>query len=117
MHVLITKRHKHLLYKDEIGEEFLLLKRCEVFERSETTLGCHFWLKPARSKVAFLSSRFNERVTDDPLYICDINKADLPALLALERSKRRKRLTDVWLKDMEKKLCHKIIPYNPRIER
>jgi len=42
---LITPEHRHLLWKDEIGDEFLLLKYAEVYRYSETHLRVLAWSK------------------------------------------------------------------------
>lgn len=110
---LIGKQHRHLLWQDEIGEEFLLLKYAEVFEHGENTLGLHCWSFP---RLAWLRKKgliLNERKTDDPLYVLTVEKRFLSDLIALGAHKQRPHLKGTWLKEREKLLAHKILPYRP----
>ena len=52
MKELITEQYKQMLWKDDEGSDFLLLKYCEVYRCSEDTL----------KLVVFASKNLNENV-------------------------------------------------------
>ncbi len=114
---LITTEYKHTLWKDEFGDDFLLLKFGEVYESpyGKNNLRLVTWAKPIRNKLTKLGLILNEDGTDDPLWILDLKRADLPILLKLGAGKNRFAKNSKWLKDKEEKLAHKILPYNPNL--
>jgi hypothetical protein len=112
---VLKSEWKHMLWKDEVGDYFLLTKYAEIYEYDSTTLRMHvFRLKnalPLREKGLIL----NEIETDEDLYIWDIHKQYLPLVIALGEFKRRPNIKGKWIKRMEKILAHKIIPFNPKL--
>ena len=42
---LITQDIRHLLWKDEIGNSFLLLRFAEIYKYSEAEIGIYCWNK------------------------------------------------------------------------
>ncbi len=75
MKELITEQDKHLLWKDECEDDFLLLKYCEVYRRSEDTIKLVIFTKKSRqSDVAQLRKQgaiLKEWETDDDLLLLD----------------------------------------------
>lgn len=115
MHNFITKSLKHLLWKDECGETFLLLKYCEVFRYSESVLRLHVFLSGKASLLRKMGLVLNETVTDDPLHIIDVKIENLDAVIALGAFKRRPNVKGRWIRDKEIRLAHKIILYQPTL--
>lgn len=113
---LITKKHKHLLYKDELGEPFLLIKYGEIFDGGENTIVLYTWSKAFRNKVASGCKIIHETDTSDPLYILTMDRSNLGFFLNPDRGRHRINLNGARLKQAEIKLCHKIIPYNPELQ-
>ena len=111
MRPLITSKQKHLLWKDELGDDFLLLKYGEVFKYAKNELRVHSWLKSARNKVVKLGLILSEFETDDPLWVFNTEASNLSALIALGAHKQRPHLKGNWLNLAEKKLAHKIFPF------
>lgn len=113
---LITIKNKHLLWKDELGSCFLLLKCGEIFKYSENTLRVHFFHRFAFNNLRDICSTFNEWSTDDGLYMADVNIVDLPQVIEAFAPKKRFARNSKWLSDKEKKLGHKIIQYKPTLK-
>ena len=106
-----------MLWQDELGEDFLLLKYAEVYRYSQDILRVVvFTLKNPPTKLSLLRKEgviLNEFRTDDPLLILDIDKQYLPRIIALGDFKRRPNKNGAWIKDKEQRLAHKILPYRP----
>ncbi|MDA3813941.1 MAG: hypothetical protein PF570_06770 [Candidatus Cloacimonetes bacterium] len=110
---LISEKYKHLLYKDEINEQFLLLKNMEIYRKSKTTLGVNCWSKNIYLQLEKEGITTDDFLTDDRLYLFETDNPKLPRLLATGSHSRRIHHKGRWLKDKEKRLAHKIIPFNP----
>jgi hypothetical protein len=110
---LITKEHRHLIWKDEVGHSFLLLKYAEVFRYSDEVLRFHSWSKKALSNLKKMCPVFNERATDDGLYIFDMDGVFFPQVIKAWAPRKRFAKNSKWLKDKEQRLAHKIISYKP----
>ena len=113
----ISPKHKHLLYKDEIGDPFLLTKYLEIYRKSETTLGCYCWSKKVFTQLQKTVLIYNEWTTDDQLYTFETDNINLPLLIATGSHLRRVNKHGRWLKEKEKRLTHRIIPFNPKLEK
>jgi hypothetical protein len=113
---LITKKHKCLLYRDEIFDSFLLLLNMEVYRKSETQLGVYCWVKSVFLKLKKLGIVSNEFITDDKLYCFTTDNANLPLLIATGRHFKRIYQHGRWLKDKERRLAHKIIRFDPNFK-
>ncbi|MCF7898024.1 MAG: hypothetical protein K9L87_04670 [Candidatus Omnitrophica bacterium] len=115
---LVTKRYKHMLWKDELynlakstKHTFLLLKYAEVYRFSRNTLRLHIWNKKMLLPVRNLKPILNEMDTDDPFTIIDVESRIFPQIIQLGAFKRRPNLDGRWLKDKERILAHRILPY------
>ena len=116
---LIPKKYKHLLYRDECPElaDFLILKYAEVYRTSKTELRILSW---SSQKVSLLKKKrliYDLWSTDDKLYLATTNNANLGYLIELGGTKRRINKGGKLLKSLETKLGHKIIPFNPKLDK
>jgi hypothetical protein len=112
---LITQDLKHLLWKDEIGDSFLMLKYGEVYRYTQNTLRLLTW---SREKCVWLRQKgviLNESAYDDGLYAIDIVRSNLSLLIQLGRFKRRPYKDGKWIKAKEQLLGHRMIPYRPTL--
>ncbi|MBF0571158.1 MAG: hypothetical protein HQL12_04735 [Candidatus Omnitrophica bacterium] len=113
---LLPQQYKRLVWFDECGEEFLLLNYAEVFKYSDEVLRLHIY----RPKQGVLLEKetpiLNKRATDDGLLIVDIDKAYLTRIIELGAFKRRPDYNGKFIKALESKLAHKILPTCPREE-
>ena len=110
---LISADNKHLLYRDECKETFLLLKFMEVYQKSSTTLGVTCWSIRIYHQLKKRGIISNELVTDDKLYTFEVESSNLQQLISTGSHIRRVNRKGRWLLDKEKRLAHRIIPYNP----
>ena len=116
MKSILSSEYAHLLWKDELGDDFLLLKYAEVYRYSENILRLHCWSKLALNNLKKICSIFNEWATDDAIYSADINISDFAQVIQAWAPKKRFAKNSKWLKDKEQRLAHKIIPYKPKIK-
>lgn len=110
---LITSSHRHLLWKDEVGDTFLLFDYGEVYKYSETVLVVICFTFEKARKVRKLGILY-EFKTDDPLWIFRVKIDKLSQLLELSKFKQRPHLKGRWLKSKQELLGHKIIPFRPQ---
>ena len=114
---LISRSQRHLLWQDELGDNFILLKYGEVYRYSQDILRVVvFAVKNPPKELSLLRKQgviLNEFRTDDPLLILDIDKQYLPRIIAMGEFKRRPNKNGAWIKDKEQRLAHKILPYRP----
>ena len=114
MKSLIGPKHRHLLWKDELGDDFLLLKYAEVFRYSKNILRLYIFSPQKRSWLRHQGWILNEFDTDD-FGVVDVEISKLEQIIELGAFRRRPRLNGAWLKQKERQLAHKIIPYNPNL--
>ena len=121
MSELITMQFRHLLWQDECGDDFLILKHCEVYRKSEDILKLVVFNPKIFNQNAFQLRNqgviLNEWSTDDGLLLLDVNTQNLALVIALGTFKRRPHKDGAWIKDKEERLAHKILPYNPRLKK
>ena len=112
---LITKKHKHLLWRDEIRDTFLILKWCEIYRYSKKELRLYIWSLKKRSELFRKGLIFNDRTGDVGFYIFNAKVVDLPQILALKPVfRKRPDIKGKWLKSREELLGHKILFYKPK---
>ena len=116
MRSLIKKSKKHLIWQDELGDDFLLTKWCEIYRFSEEVLGLYIFSHPK----AFLGDKnrtfFDFMETDDLLRAKAYVK-DLPYILAMGATfRQRPYLNGKFINNLEDLLGHKIIAYRPTLE-
>ncbi len=115
MKELISKKYAHLLWQDELGDDFLLLDYAEVYQCSENVLRLLIFQHKKGLLLKDLGVIFNEWETDDGLLTMDIEKQNLTSIIELGNFKRRPDINGKWIKDKEKKLAHRIIPFCPKL--
>ena len=113
---LLTQNQSHLLWKDEQGDTFILLKGCEIFEFSSRLLKILVWrrkmLLPLQKSGLFLT----EVETDDGLVSGKVSRQDFPKLIELFGChKRRPNLKGKYIKSLKERLCHDIKPLRWRL--
>ena len=60
-----------LLWKDEIGDVFLLTRYMEIYLYGKTTLRCYCWTSPKRSQLLKKGLISNIWATDDDIHTFD----------------------------------------------
>ena len=113
---LIPERYRHLLYKDETNDTFLLTMYLEIYRKSRIILKCSCWSKRVYSSMKKTGLIFNEWETSDKLYIFETESVNLPILFATGSHSRRVSKIGRWLKNKEKRLGHRIFPFNPKLK-
>ena len=116
MKSLLTEKQKHLLWKDELGDDFIILKYAEVYRYSKTTLRVSCWSRKKALQLINKGVVLDKDRTDDLLYHLDVNIKDLPLLIALGTFKRRPNIRGKWIAEKEELLGHKIIPFQPALQ-
>jgi hypothetical protein len=116
MKTLVPAKYKKLLWKDEVGDTFILLKYAEIYRYSDTILKMVIWSYKQAQAVKKLGIVLAKDSTDDGLYIYDIHIRDLDKAIDMGGSfTNRFRKESKWIKDKEKRLAHRIIPYNGKL--
>jgi hypothetical protein len=116
MNSIITSSYKHLLYKDEMNDPLLLTKCMEIYRYSDDILACSCWSKRIYLQLKKMGIIFNEWSTDEKLYTFHVDIANLNLLLATGSHSRRVSKIGRWLKNKEKRLGHRIFPFNPKLK-
>lgn len=106
---LINYPQKHLLWCDEIGDEFLLTKSMEIYQHSDTTLKCLCWRKRVYLQLEKMKVITLENVTDDHLYVFYADLRNLPLLLSLGMHKRRPNIKGDYIRTLKERLGHDIL--------
>jgi len=114
MRSLLPHRWKHLLWKDELGDEFLLLKFGEVCRYGRTTLRAYIWSHTKAVRVQNLGGKLKIK-TDDGLFIVDFPHDLLASVIRLGAFRRRPPKRGRWIQDKEERLGHRILPFNPAL--
>ena len=111
----ITKEHKHLLWKDEINDDFLITKWGEIFIYSNTELKLYVWSTKKYSQLKKTGQILSEDPSDDPFYTFNVKLSLLPELLLVSGFKNRPDVHGRWIKAQEERLAHRIIKYEPEL--
>ena len=115
MRDLISSKQRHYLWQDDIGDDFLITKHCEVYRYSKNTLVLYVWSSKLISLLKKNKQILEEPPSDEEFHIFYVNNASLPQILAWGAFKRRPRKRGQWIIGLEKRLGHGIYPYNPKI--
>lgn len=112
---LLSIKHRHLVWQDEINDPFILLKFCEIYRYSDAILRILCWSK-SRSDILH-KFKFCEyiRSTSDGLYIFDIAPKNVELIIDLGHHTKRPDVKGGWIRDKEKRLGHKVKPFKPAI--
>ncbi len=103
-------KYRYLLWKDELGDAFLLLKYAEVYQYSKKELGVYCWSPQMYRLVKKKTAISGHWRSDDKLDIFRVKSSFLPELIALGIHKRRPDVRGNWIRDKEDRLGHCIIP-------
>jgi hypothetical protein len=114
---LITHDMKHLLWKDEINDSFLLLKYGEIYKYSEAEVGIYCWNKTVSTRLAKKRLILRRSETDDEFDVLFAKVQNLPRIIAmLCIPSRRFNKGSKWIAHKERILGHRIIPFNPTLK-
>lgn len=110
---LLVPKYRHLLWKDEIGDGFVLTKYAEIYlySKSELCLLC-FNKNKAKMLQSMKGISFVEK-TDEPLWKFLARIDMLNTLIELDSHKKRPNIKGKWIADKKNRLGHDIIPYQP----
>ena len=120
-HLYQIKNHiltdfRFLIWKDEIGDDFLILKWAEVFIYSDTELRLYVWSSKKYSQLKKTGQILWEDQSDDSFYTINVKMSYLPELLRGSGLKQRPHVHGKWIKGLESRLGHKIIRYEPELD-
>lgn len=110
---LITEKHKQLLWKDECGDDFLLLKIGTIWRFDKNTLGLNVFVRRVCRRMLSHGLIYEHIETDDQFDVCYAKNAKLPALIAQDGRAIRMRRNCGMHRELERKLAHKIYPHRP----
>ena len=111
MKSITPDKYKHMLWKDECGDDFLLLKYAEVYRYSKDTLRLHIWSKKYLSLVRSRGWILNERSLDEQFTVVEVDNSNLESIIQLGAFKRRPDAKGAWIKRLVVLLAHKrIVP-------
>lgn len=117
---LILKKHRCMLWKDELYDvkdstkhTFLLLKYAEVYKYSRNTLKLHIWNSRRLAQLLKRGLIFDLISLDEDFTIASAKVENLPHLIALGAFRKRPHIKGNWIKNKEKLLAHKILVYRP----
>ena len=117
---LILKKHRCMLWKDELFDvkgstkhTFLILKYTEVYRYSKTALRLHIWSNPKLAQLQKMGVIQEVIGLDEEFSIAYAKVANLPQIIALGEFKKRPHINGRWIKSRERILAHKILPYRP----
>ena len=116
MRDLLTEKQKQLLWKDELNDDFILLKYAEIYRYSKNTLMISCW---SRGKALWLIKKgiiIAWDRTDDLLYHLETDLTNLGHSIALGAFKRRPNIKGKWLKSKEQLLGHRIKVFQPALK-
>jgi hypothetical protein len=88
----------------------------EIYRKSETILKVICWSYKIYSQLKKEGVIFNEWETDEKLYSFETDNPILPHLFATGSHSRRIFKNGRWLNNKEKRLGHRIYPFNPKID-
>lgn len=109
IHNLIGPGDAHMVWKDEIGDTFLLLKTAEVYLWSDRVLRLYCWSSKTRSQLLLEGLVSHEMETDEYFCVLDTEVKNLPRIVALGgRFRRRPHVGGKWIRSLEKRLGHRI---------
>ena len=113
MRSLLIEKQKHLLWKDELGDDFIILKYAEFYRYSKDTLRVCCWSREKALQLIKKGIVSAKERNDNLLYYLDVNIKDLPLLIALGAFKRRPNIRGKWIRRKEELLSHEIKVFQP----
>jgi hypothetical protein len=115
MRSILPSRFRHMLWKDELGEDFVLTKSGEIYRYGQNELRAILWSFTKSSQMQERGARL-EHKTDDGLFLLNFPASELQAVISLLGSfRKRPDIKGTWVKDRQARLAHQIIPYRPSL--
>ena len=112
---IITKNLKHILYREECFDDFLLLRWAEIYVKSNRSLCVNCFSRTKFNQIKKMGFIFDIDKTDDQWDIFCIKIEDLHQLLSLGIQKQRLNKNSKWMNRQKKKIGHQIIRINPKL--
>jgi hypothetical protein len=115
MRSILPSRFKHMLWKDELGEDFVLTKSGEIYRYSQGELRTILWSFIKSSQMQERGARLEHR-TYDGLFLLNFPISELQNVILLRGAfRKRPDIKGTWVKDKQARLAHQIIPYRPSL--
>lgn len=111
---LIEPKYRHLLWKDEIGDDFLLTDFGEIYLYSPDTIQLTLIFKKMTVRIKNMVQFWDYWVSGDNLYCFKTKLENLPEILTQNKLKKRFYLKGKRIRMFEERLGHKIIPFRPQ---
>lgn len=112
---IISSKYKQLLWKDELGDDFLLIQYAEIYKYSDKILRMLIWKPKKAVQLRKMGLILHEIELSDGLGLYDIAVENLDKVIELGNFKRRPARKGKWFKGKEELLAHKIIVFNPQL--
>ena len=115
---LLTRDMKHLLWKNECGDDFLILKHMEIYRQSESEIGIYCWKRAVSLRMQKLGLISRVMDSDDQFDILFAKIESLPQIMQQGGLfRRRPVISGKWIRRKEAILGHRIIPFNPELPK
>ena len=109
----LKPKYFHMLFKDEIGDLFLLTKHMEIFVYSPSVLGVYAWNDRILKRTEMEGKATNIQESDDHVIGFRTPIENLDLLLSFGVFRRRPDREGVWWSAHEKILGHRIFTFTP----
>ena len=110
---LISNKHKHLLYKDEINNIFLLTKHFEIFKCSDKILGMYIFNRLVLKKLRDEGLLIGEKGSDEKFHIAYIELKNLDKIIDMFKTTRRLNENCKRMEYIRSIIGHEIKRFNP----
>ena len=115
MRSILPVRYKQMLWKDELGDDFVLTKSGEIYRYDQNELRVVLWNSAKVEPMQKLGAA-SLRQTDDGLFLLNFPIDKLQTAISLLGAfRKRPRLSGAWLKDKRCRLAHSVIAYAPSL--
>jgi hypothetical protein len=115
MRSILPPRFKHMLWKDELGEDFVLTKSGEIYRYGQNELRAILW-SLGKCKLLQEHGARLDRSTDDGLFLLNFPISELRAMIPLLGAfRKRPDIKGSWIKAKQAHLAHQIIPFRPNL--
>ena len=115
MRSILPPCFKHMLWKDELGEDFVLTKSGEIYRYGQNELRAILWSFTKSSQMQERRARLEHR-TDDGLFLLNFPVSELQnMILLLGMFRKRPDIKGAWVKDKQARLAHQVIAYRPNL--
>lgn len=111
---LITSKHRHLLWRDECDDDFLLMKFGTIWRYSKTVLGLNVFVRKVCRLMLSQGLIYDHQALDDTFDLCFAKVEKLSGLIARDNRAIRMKRNCKMHRELEHKLAHKIYPYRTK---